>query len=470
MWVERDAFPITIAALYAIVLLVALPGELVQDSWATLVAGREIAQHGLPHHENLTVMAHGVRWIDQQWLAQVFFYELFRVGGYRLILLTHALLVASAFALSLVAARRRGGSALSVFLVAVVCFFVAPWAWQMRAQSFAPLLFVGVLWLLVEDERRPSKKVFAALPLLVLWANLHGTVVLGAALVALYGLVRIVGGDRPARFKGAALLGLAPLAVVCSPYGFSLVGYYRHLLVNPPFGRLVGEWTPPTPRPITALFYFLAFATAWGIGRWGGKLSVFERLALVLTLASALTATRNIVWFGITALVLLPSLVDEARSRPITAAHRSVRTALGLAAMAGVVTAAAVVAAKPDGWYDHLWHDRAAAAVAAATRDPGTRVFASDRYADWLLWREPGLAGRVAFDVRFELNTRAQVRRLYDFFGRIGPHWQAPARGYRVVVLDRHSHERVRFALREAGQMRETYIDPSLAVLVSRTG
>lgn len=467
---EEEAFPVAIGALYGVVLLLLMPGELVQDSWATLVAGREIVHHGLPQRETLTVMAQGAHWVDQQWLAQVAFYELFRAGGYRLMLLTHVLLIGSAFGLALVAARRRGASAVSVFLVALLCSVVAPWGWQLRAQSFAPLLFVAVLSLLIEDERWPSRRVFAAIPLLVLWANLHGSVLLGAFLVSLYGaFCLVIGRRRGTRLRAAALLVAAPLAVVCSPYGLSLVNYYRHLLVNPPFAKLVVEWTTPTPRPITALFYLLAFATVWCLGRWGRRLSLFERAALLLTLASALTATRNIVWFGLAALMLLPLLVDEARSPSATGAHPAVRLGLALTSIAGLVAAAAIVVAKPSGWYDHLWHGRAAAAVSAATRDPATRVFASDKYADWLLWREPKLAGRVAFDIRFELNTRTQVRRLYDYFNQIGTNWQAAARGYQVIVLDRSANEKVRLALRRDRKIRETYLDPGIAVLV-RTG
>jgi hypothetical protein len=465
-WLEREAFPVAIGALYGIVLLLLMPGELVQDSWSTLVGGREIANHGLPHRETLTVMAHGVRWIDQQWLAQILFYELFRAGGYRLILLVHVALIASAFGLALVAARHRGASPLSVFLVACTCFFVAPWGWQLRAQSFAPLLFVGVFWLLIADGRAGSRRVFLVLPLLVVWANLHGSVALAAVLVALYGLVRVLDRKRGETAKGLALIVLAPLAVLCSPYGLSLVHYYRELLINPPFRNLIVEWTAPTPRPITALFYFLAFATVWSVGRWGRKLSTFERLALLVTLASALSATRNIVWFGLAALVLLPVLLDETRISSAAGAHPAVRRALSLASLAGLAVTLAIVAAKPAGWYDHLWPNNAGAAISTATRDPATRVFASDKYADWLLWRNPKLAGRVAFDIRFELNSRAQIRRLSNYFGRIGPNWQAAARGYQVIVLGRDADERVRLALRGDARIRQTYISPDLAVLV----
>ena len=467
---EREAFPLTIAALYAIVLLLVMPGELVQDSWATLVAGREIANHGLPHRETLTVMAHGVRWIDQQWLAQLAFYELFRAGGFRLILLTHVALIASAFGMALVAARYRGASALSVFIVGCACFFVAPWGWQLRAQSFAPLLFVSLLWLLSSDSRTPSRRVFAVLPVLVLWANLHGSVVLGAFLVALYGVLTLIGGRPRNPVKGIALLTLAPLAVVCSPYGLSLVHYYGHLLINPPFGKLVGEWRAPTPAPITALFYILAFATVWALGRWGRKLTGFERLALLVTMASALGAIRNILWFGLAALVLLPVMLDEAGLATVGRAHLAVRRVLGFAALAGLAAALVFGATRQNSWYEQLWPDRAVAAVSAATRAPSTRVFASDGDADWLLWREPQLRGRVAFDIRFELNSAAQIRSLHRYFNRIGPHWQAAARGYKVIVLDRKRYEKVRVSLVAGGQMRQTFLDPDHAVLVRSGG
>jgi hypothetical protein len=60
-----------------------------------------------------------------------------------------------------------------------------------RTQSFAYPLFAAFLLLLLDDARAPGRRVLLALPLLVLWANIHGSVVLGAALTALYGLLLI---------------------------------------------------------------------------------------------------------------------------------------------------------------------------------------------------------------------------------------------------------------------------------------
>ena len=470
-WVERETFPIAIGALYTLVLLLVVPGMLVQDSWATLAAGRVIAANGLPHHETLTVMAHGVRWVDQQWLAQLAFYELFRAGGLRLVVLTHVALIGSSFVVALVAARRRGGSPLAVFAVACLCFFVAPWGWQLRAQSFAPLLFVLVLALLVRDGRSPSRRVFLTLPLLGLWANLHGSVALGALLVVLYGITTLTRRSTRETTKGALLALLAPVCVLCSPYGLSLLGYYRELLINPPFGRIVDEWTAPTPEARTALFYVLAFVAVWALGRRGGRLTLFEQAALLVTMVSALHATRNVVWFGLAALILLPVLFTGSGESGKNGAHPAARVGLSMALVGTLVVLFVVVATKPTSWYRSLWPDQPAlAAVAAATQDRSTRVFASDRNADWLLWRLPQLRGRVAFDIRFELNTAAQIKRLQHFFARIGPNWQSAARGYDVIVLDRsaHEHDRVRRSLLEDGRLRQIYLDHDIAVLVRR--
>jgi hypothetical protein len=464
---EREAFPVAAAALYAVALLLLIPGELVQDSWATLVVGKLIAANGLPHHETLTVMAHGVRWVDQQWLAQLTFYELFRVGGYRLILLVHVALVASAFGLALAVARRRGASPRAVFAVALLCFFVAPWGWQLRAQSFAPLLFVAVLGLLVADGQARSRRVLLTLPLLALWANLHGSVVLGAALVALYGLVLLLG--RRDAVTGAVLLMAAPICVVCSPYGLSLVGYYRDLLIDPPFRGLIVEWTAPTPQAITALFYVLAFVTVWALGRWGRVLTRFEQLALLVTLASALTATRNIVWFGLTALVLLPVLLGSGRLAAEGGVRPGVRLALALTALVGLAAALTATVAKPAHWYESNWPKAAVAHAAASSAAQSPRIFASDRLADWLLWREPTLRGRVAFDIRFELNTGAQVHALHRFFARTGPDWQSAARGYDVIVIDRQNDKKVLRALESTRRFKPAYVDRDVAVLTRIT-
>ena len=57
-----------------------------------------------------------------------------------------------------------------------------------RSQSLAYPLFVGVVWLLIADGLSPSVRVLLVLPLLAVWANLHGSVLVGVTVVLLHGL------------------------------------------------------------------------------------------------------------------------------------------------------------------------------------------------------------------------------------------------------------------------------------------
>jgi len=88
---EENGTLVVVLTVFAILLVVDLRHELVADGWMALLSGREVAQHGLPSHDALTVWADGKRWVDQQWFAQLTLYELDRLGGIRLVMLVHAL-------------------------------------------------------------------------------------------------------------------------------------------------------------------------------------------------------------------------------------------------------------------------------------------------------------------------------------------------------------------------------------------
>jgi hypothetical protein len=85
-------------------------------------------------------------------------------------------------------------------------------------------------------------------------------------------------------------------------------------------------------------------------------------------------------------------------------------------------------------------------------------------YADWLLWNERRLVGRVAFDARFELLTRGQLQTLGAFQGRAGD-WASTTRGYRVFVLDRRVDSKLRAALVHSGIAHLVRVDHDIVVL-----
>src|SRR5439155_6246779 len=283
-----------------------------------------------------------------------------------------------------------------------------PWLLQARTQSLALPLFVAVYALVAADARRPSRWIYAAIPLLVLWANVHGSASLGAGLVLLHGLLELA-RRRP---RGLVLVLAAPATLIASPYGFGLIGYYKTMLISSPLGDYVLEWGPTHLDAGTAPFFALAFLTVYLIARRGDTVSVFERVALPLFVLLGLLAGRNTLWLGLACAISAPTLFDSALGPPLplTRGMRRLNIGLSVAAVALVVVVATVMLSRPTSTLLESWPRAGAAAVAAAA-GPSGRVFADDRHSDWLLWEQPQLSGRLAYDVRFELFSRAQLAR-----------------------------------------------------------
>jgi hypothetical protein len=463
--IERNGSLVLVLCAAALAFLSRLPSGLAGDSWSVLLSGREIAQHGLPVHDSLTVWGHGRAWVDQQWLAQLTMYSVQRLGGIRLVMLVHAALATGGFATACAMARRRGASALSVtWIGALGLFAFYPEAVTMRAQSFAYALFVAVLALLVQDGRRASTSVYLVVPLLALWANLHGSVVVGAALVSAYGLLGLRASWRVGhgRWPRALLLTLAPWGcVLASPYAASLPSYYRWILFDVHFERFITEWAPTTLTLATAPVYLLAIGGAWLFGSSRGNVLGLEALAFFATAILALQAERNLPWFGLAAVVVLPRLLDRVRT-PAAEPRRANRILAG-AALVGVATTVGAVAAKSNSWFLGKYPGGVADS-AAATAGRGGRVFANESYADWLVWRHPELAGRIAFDTRFELLTTRQLVALRDFRTGTGD-WLAAAAGYDVLVLSAKDEEWAIANLLQSGHISKVAEDGGIVVL-----
>lgn len=423
---EEDCFVLLALSLTITAVVIAAPvSMIVPDTWLALVDGRWIAQHGLPHADQLTLWSHGVHWVDQQWLGQLSFYGLARLGGVKACVTAALALDALALAGAAFAARRLNASSSSVALAALIPIVVGPWLLQARTQSLALPLFVGVYALIVADARARSRRVYLAVPLLALWANMHGSASLGALVLALYGALELV----RRRLRGAVLALGAPVALLASPYGFDLVGYYHTMFVSSPLRHYVQEWEPTRLDSGTAPFYVLALLSLYLLGRRGGSVSLFERLALPLFGVLGFLAARNTIWLGLACAVSLPTLIDGALgpSLELTPGMRRLNRFLSVGALglAGVV--AATMLSRPTSVLLGRWPAKGAAAVAAAAGPRGL-VLADDVHSDWLLWEQPRLSGRVAYDVRFELLSSRRLAALQAFRNGRRPAVAAPFR------------------------------------------
>ncbi|HLK42367.1 MAG TPA: hypothetical protein VKV34_03425 [Thermoleophilia bacterium] len=476
---------------------------LVVDALMDLYAGRQIVAHGLPHTDTLTVAGAGHRWIDQQWLAHIVLYELFRtVGWYGPALLCAAAVGAAVGGLAAILVR-RGLPAGMAMAWPTVGYFVAVQNTTVRAQTLAYPLFVAVLAVVLADyrRRRPARSSLWALAVLVLWANIHGSVLIGIASLAGGSLLCAAiavreGRRRDARdFAGLALA--AVLTVFVTPYSPSdLIAYYRSVIGNPVIAKVVSEWQPPTPIGSWP-FFVLAFAAVAVVGLtvWKRRLPALPAVAIGAGLALAgLTAVRYDVWFALAGVLVLGEGAAVLLGYPSRPAGRSQTpldrvvgragvVAVGFAAIVplvapsrtnqlsalvfgGVVMAAqarsaipgcrpgrpllvavaVVVAAcgakalttSPSGYYAGASLPAVHAAARFAATHPGARIMADSSSAPQLLWSEPQLAGRVGFDIRYEIYPTSAIAAYVRFMtGYRDTGWASSLRGYSIVVVSR---------------------------------
>jgi len=122
------------------------------------------------------------------------------------------------------------------------------------------------------------------------------------------------------------------------------------------------------------------------------------------------------------------------------------------------------VAFQPISWFTKQQYPSTAADAAAAAAGPHSRVFANEAYADWLVFEHPQLAGRIAYDSRFELLTSRQLGSVTEFRNRVDG-WRSTIRGYSVLVLNRDDDAQPIKALLRAKEARVVLRRGSVVVL-----
>jgi hypothetical protein len=443
------------------------------DTYMTLTAGREVAHHGLPGVERLTLGAAGHHWVDQQWLAQWLFFRAWQGGGDAAVALLAAALTAGGFALLTALLLSRGTTSGRALEWSVLAFAVALPDSGVRSQAFAYPLFVGLVCLLLRDLEGPGSPIglLPAIALLVVWANLHGSVLLGAVLTAAYcgwQAVRRFRAERRASvlYAGVGVAALAsPLA---TPYGAETLSYYRAVLANPAIRSFSSEWQPARPTTIAALGFFVLVAMLalllWRSLRRGVRPDPVLLTATTALCIAGFYALRWEAWAAVVGVVLGADLLVGRHVSPKTK-PRHVRAALVLGVIL-VLASSVALSSQPASRFGSagpVGAMHAAARYAAA--NPRTAILADDSAADALLWTHPELAGRVGFDDRLEIYSRAAVLRWADFIrGNRG----ALPKSYGIVVAGAANRRLVR-RIRTLPDWRVVYDRPDGTVAVRRT-
>lgn len=376
--------------------------------------GEAILSSGqIPAADAFTFTVAGAPWTDQQWLAQVLLAAGFRLGGWEALAVLRALLVVAAFGLLVAAALARGASTRTAAILSLLAFLVASPALALRPQLFGIAIFAGLLLLVASRNRHPRALLLAPV-LVALWANLHGSFILGPLLLGYAWLDDLVRA-RPARHSFLVLV-LGTAATLVTPFGIGVWAYAAGIGANPEITAHVSEWQRTTPFTVPGLLFYVSAVGALAVG-WLRRrsLRVPDWLWLAALLGIGAWTERGVAWWPLGAvLVLAVALATDTRR------ETAVRVTNRLNTVVVGVLSVAIVLALP--WWrpaDPLTGRQgllsyAPSALARALRErvgPGARVFAPQAWGSWLEWAVPD--ARYFMDSRFELFPEG-VWRDYD--------------------------------------------------------
>jgi hypothetical protein len=226
-------------------------------------------------------------WVNVPVLGELIFHALWSIDGDRALVVAQAVAVAAALALVLRDMRAAGATDTASALVLVgIPFAAASALFVARAQMFSLPLFALLVVLLRSDARAPSRRIWLLVPLVAVWSNLHGAVLVGLVVATVYLVF-----ER----RAVVVLVAAWLALFFTPALVHTGNYYWSVLHSEPAASGFGLWAPLSwHNPLDILFVAVAvplvvFAVRSHPRRW-------ELVSLALLAVSSVHVARNSIW------------------------------------------------------------------------------------------------------------------------------------------------------------------------------
>ena len=401
------------------------------DMYWHLANAKQMFVRGLVRTDIYSWTVAGAAVPTDQWLGDAIFGAGYTVGGWLGVLAVRTIGVfVLVVAIALAAFARRPRSPVVALAIALPALLLSRFVWTERPELFGFAFFAILVLLFQLPGPRP---LVAMAPLLVIWANVHGSFALGAGLVlalSAYGLWRDRGAGRAYAIAAAGAL----LALVATPAGFGSLSTPSTHFLSPP--REIQEWAAPDigtpPGALWAIVLLLTLGTAAVTGGAG-----IRDLILVVPLAMlSLVAIRHTPLFAIAATPYLASTLPSAiqvvlrrapRVGPSPAPSRALEP-IALA-VAGVVIMLLGIATGPREPDEATYPTGALAFLA-----PGPGLYAQYDWGGWLIWRAP--ATPVFVDGRLGL-YRDPVLSDYMTVLEAGPGWRdvLDRRGVKTILV-----------------------------------
>jgi hypothetical protein len=326
------------------------------DTMWQITIGQWIVDHGaVPHTDVYSFTMRGQPWISTQWLAQVAYAESYAIAGWTGPVVLASLCIAATFALfTRYLARHLSESTTLVFVAAALALTLP----HLLARPHVLALPVMMAWVggLVASADRRGTPSFWLLPLMTLWANLHGGFVLGLALLVPIAVDAVWNAD--ARTRKSLILrwtafAVAAIAASCvTPYGWGSLLAARKILSLGEALPLIMEWRPADFSSVGPLEVCLLLG--FGLALYRGITLPPLRIVLLLgMLHMALSQMRSLETFALLVPLFLAAPLAKQiggadnYAKPTSAPRGVLFASLAIVMFAGTVAYASMVRFEP---------------------------------------------------------------------------------------------------------------------------
>jgi hypothetical protein len=285
------------------------------DLFWHLATGRWVAEHGaLATVDTFSSTAAGAAVPQHQWLGQLLLYVSYAGGSWWGVVALRTIVVVALVAIVLHLGLKRATHPAIGVVVSIPAILLSGGLWTDRPELFGLLAFAAFLWLALAAREGHRGALVVLVPLFAVWANLHGSFIVGVVLLAALAL-EVALFDRLRRRAFALATFAALAATLANPTGLGVYDSPGWHFASPP--RLIPEWGLPDVTSLPGLLFALTLLGTFGLAllqRGDGT----HYVALLVPLAFlALSAVRHTPLYAIASVPYLATILD--RSSPLRA-------------------------------------------------------------------------------------------------------------------------------------------------------
>jgi hypothetical protein len=320
LWRKVFSFPVLLAFVLGASIFAFDSGSIADpDIWWHLRNAEVFVQtHSVVHHDFYSFSAAGSRWINEAWLSELPYYFGWRWlgirGVYLVMLVEVELILFGVFGL----AYLRSKNVKAAFLASWVAVWLATVSFGPRTLLAGWMCLVAELLILTQFQG--NNWIWLLPPLFALWANLHGSWLIGMVLFAMFcgsGLLQGTWGRveatrwTPAQMKKLAVIGsLSVAGLFLNPYTYHLVFYPFNFAFKQKLNvNHVDEWMSLDFHGVRGKILFGMLAATIVLALMRKRRWALDELAfLLLGFYAAMTYSR---FLFLAAIVLTPILARE---------------------------------------------------------------------------------------------------------------------------------------------------------------